>query len=237
MLPTRPRFTRVRAAALGTVAALALLAACEAKMPTAAEVDDMDASKATATAQHFQFMKVGDPNTTYTVDGKVATSAEAQAIKPNEIATIDVRKENRDGVASSSINIRTRAAMGLGPVALGDSGQQVHVMMHRDVNGAVDSTGAHTYTAVISENPDGRRSSVVVGSDDAMAAEHHMKMRNFDGIVVLDGVRVSAAKLASLSPNDIVSMEVIKGDAATKLFAEPAAANGVIRITTKAAKK
>ena len=49
MLPNRPRFTAVRTAALGTVAALALLAACEAKMPTSADVDQMDASRATAT--------------------------------------------------------------------------------------------------------------------------------------------------------------------------------------------
>jgi bla regulator protein blaR1 len=236
MLPTRPRLTRVRAAALGTVAALALLAACEAKMPTAAEVDQMDASKATATAQHFQFMKIGDPNTTYTVDGRAATSAEAAALKPNEIATIDVRKENRDGVASSSVNIHTRAAMGLAPVAMGDSGQQVQVMIRRRADGTTD-TSATSLKMHMEQNADGSAKTRIAVGDAAMAGEHKMKMRDFDGIVVLDGVRVDAAKLATLAPNDIVSMEVIKGDAATKLYAEPAAANGVIKITTKNAKK
>ena len=236
MLPTRARHTRVRAAALGAVAALALLAACEAKMPTSADVDQMDASKATATAQHLSFMKVGDPNTTYTVDGKSVSATEAQAIAPNQIATIDVRKEDKDGVATSSVNIRTRAAMGLAPATMSDSGQQVKVTIRHRADGSVD-TSSTSLKVRMEQNADGSMMTRVGVGDSAALAEHHMKMRNFDGIVVLDGVRVDASRMATLSPNDIVSMEVIKGDAATKLFAEPAAKNGVIRITTKSAKK
>ena len=236
MLPTRPRFAVARTVALGTVAALALLAACEAKLPTSAEVDQMDASRATAAAQHMQLMKIGDPSTVYTVDGKTVTEAVAQALAPNQIATVDVRKEDVNGVASSSVNIRTRAAMGLPPAATHDSAYTMQVMKHRAADGTVDSS-VTAFKMHAEQGAAGSVTTTIVGSDSATMAEHRTKMRNFDGILVVDGVRVDAAKLATLAPNDIVSVEVIKGDAATKLFAEPAAANGVIRVTTKAGKK
>ncbi|HEV7589951.1 MAG TPA: M56 family metallopeptidase, partial [Longimicrobium sp.] len=46
MTARMPRWRRTRAAALGALAALALVGACEARMPTAAEIDALDVRKA-----------------------------------------------------------------------------------------------------------------------------------------------------------------------------------------------
>jgi hypothetical protein len=56
---------------------------------------------------------------------------------------------------------------------------------------------------------------------------------SFDGLVLIDGVRASERALAKLSPNDIESIEVVKGASAPRLVNDPAAANGVITIVTK----
>jgi BlaR1 peptidase M56 len=54
-------------------------------------------------------------------------------------------------------------------------------------------------------------------------------------MLVIDGVISDRNALSRLAPDGIAQVEVIKGAAATTLYTDPRAANGVIRITTKAA--
>jgi len=56
----------------------------------------------------------------------------------------------------------------------------------------------------------------------------------FSGLMIVDGV--IAPEPFSLSPDQIVSVNVIKGPAATAKYSDPRAASGVIEITTKKAK-
>ena len=72
-------------------------------------------------------------------------------------------------------------------------------------------------------------------SDKANAEKGELlsKERTFEGVVLIDGVRASASAMNALSPSDIVSVEIVKGDNAAKLYAAPEAAKGVIKITTK----
>lgn len=57
----------------------------------------------------------------------------------------------------------------------------------------------------------------------------------FDGLLLIDGERVESSRFPALDPDAIESIEVLKGPAATRLYSDPAAANGVIRVTTKKA--
>lgn len=56
-------------------------------------------------------------------------------------------------------------------------------------------------------------------------------------LVVVDGVIAEQGVLTKLRSTAIASVEVLKGAAATSVWSHPAAANGVITITTKQAKK
>ena len=56
-------------------------------------------------------------------------------------------------------------------------------------------------------------------------------------LVYVDGVLRPGTSIGSILPSDIVSVEVLKGAAAAKESGDPAAANGVIYITTKHARK
>ena len=55
-------------------------------------------------------------------------------------------------------------------------------------------------------------------------------------LVVVDGAIAEQGVLTKLRSADIASVEVLKGAAAKAAWSHPAAANGVITITTKHAK-
>jgi hypothetical protein len=56
----------------------------------------------------------------------------------------------------------------------------------------------------------------------------------FEGLLVVDGKIVDASLLATIPPDQIASVDVLKGDAATSAYSDPRAAKGVIKVTTKA---
>lgn len=197
MKPQFSRFASARAALLGVAGALALLAACEAKLPTATEVADMKVADAEQGARKIALMSPDDGAATYTVDGVKVTAAEAHAIPADRIASIEVEKRATGDVKTSQIAITTRKPG--------------------------DAAGPHDVKFRVRA--------------DSLTADHggQMKVRKFGGIVIVDGVRVPESALNSIPPTEIVSVEVVKGPAATKLYDSPEAANGVIKVTTKKA--
>jgi hypothetical protein len=54
----------------------------------------------------------------------------------------------------------------------------------------------------------------------------------FSGLLVVDGVVFERAELARLGPDDIHTVEVIRGSAAVRVYTDPRARNGVVSITT-----
>lgn len=189
------RYPLVRALSTGGLASLALLAACEAKLPTADEMDRMTASTATQAAGRLAFVTASDMR--FFVDDKPTTAIIANAIVPDSIGSINVTKA-LDG--SGEVRIVMRKA--------GDAPSSMRRRL------GLDST------IVINGAP-----SASIGTTRTV----------FTGLMIVDGVITDPAAAASLSPDQIVSVDVIKGAAATAQYNDPRAANGVIRITTKKA--
>ncbi|HEX6037921.1 hypothetical protein [Longimicrobium sp.] len=59
----------------------------------------------------------------------------------------------------------------------------------------------------------------------------------FSGLVVVDGVVFEREDLQALTPDDIHTMEIIRGSDAVRVYTDPRARNGVINITTMAARR
>ena len=117
MNTTGTKRSLLRAGVLGTAAALALLAACEAKVPTGPEIDAMDvASASKAAAGTRLMMKSAMDSAIFYVNGAEVDSKTANSLTPNQIATIDINKG--DGVRSI-IRITTN---GQAPDSLAQSG-------------------------------------------------------------------------------------------------------------------
>ena len=181
---SRPSY--LRAGALVAVSALSILAACEAKLPTSAEIQNMDVASAEKMATSAQLLDASaGASQTFYVDGVKTDAAIAHAIASERIATVDVKKVK----GAAEIHITTLATA-------------------RSRNAELSRTGGITSS----------RSS-----------------QKFEGLVFVDGVQ-SADKnvLSKLNRNDILNVEVIKGQKAAEQSSDPAAVNGIIRITTKA---
>jgi len=102
------RFPLARASAAAMFAAVALLAACEAKLPTQTEVNDMTAASATASAQKLSLMSKDTVDAQYQLNGVFVSAAEANAITPDRIASIEIVKGPSAPNGKGLISITTR---------------------------------------------------------------------------------------------------------------------------------
>jgi hypothetical protein len=220
------RFAPARGLGLAALGAVLVLAACEAKMPTAAEIDRMDLAAVENSAKRMRIVSFGDDaNTSYTLDGAPITAEEARALAPERIAAIEVQKQTvqmGEGAATQSATVAIFTPEGIAArdgeemVAPGGRGEQI-IVRRKQANGA----------------PEVEERIVVRGGDATSGPE--LDGRNFEGLLVIDGKISEPGAMRALAPDRIHSVEVVKGAAATKMYDDPRAANGVIKITTKAA--
>jgi beta-lactamase regulating signal transducer with metallopeptidase domain len=244
MTSHRRKSARGFACALAACSVVLLALACDAELPTSEEVNSMDVAAAEGAAQRLSLIGVNDSLVTFTIDGRKATAQEAHALNPGEIATIEVLKK-RIGPSdvsrpeSGEIRIITkRAADSLGVAKQSGGGMKrlrVVGLVKTDSGRSKIATGEGASWMLsadtITFNADAR------GSGKVRRLQPMKRREPFNGVVLLDGVRVDKERLATIPPDEIVSVEVVKGDAARKLFADSAAANGVIRITTRSGAK
>ncbi|HEY2376373.1 MAG TPA: M56 family metallopeptidase [Gemmatimonadaceae bacterium] len=92
------RFTRpiLRGASAAFLGLAALLAACEAKMPTATEIQQMDAGTAERSAKALGMVKT-DSALAWWVDGVATTERAAKAIPEDSLARVEVDKADGRG--------------------------------------------------------------------------------------------------------------------------------------------
>ena len=198
MKTNRIRRPLLRAGMLVSAAALALLAACEAKVPTGPEIDAMDvASASKAVAGTRMFRKSQLDSAIFFVDGREVDEKLANSLTPNQIAAIDISKEGEHSVIRVTTNGQPRSEEE-------SANGSVRMKMLRDT---LSGSG-------------------VVLSPRAAA-------KQFDGLLLINGVKSDQSALAALDRTQIERIDVIKGAAAEKLSSDPLAKNGIIRVTTK----
>jgi bla regulator protein blaR1 len=221
---TKPRL--LRAGAAGGLAMVAVFAACEAKLPTADEVAQLDVGKAEYHARRSG-MLVGD-TIVYLVNGTVTTNVLARAIPAESIAAIDVRHETPQ---VARIELTTRGHMTLGNLVVHDQGYA------RTVDGRTREPRLSAYARREPKGDTGEfalrmRDGHEVGVGVARISGP-AKFNGFTGLLLINGVRSDQAALNALKPADIESVEILKGVAARQAYGEPEAVNGVILIVTR----
>lgn len=229
---------RTRAAAAGLSALLLMTAACVTELPTAAAIDEMDATRARAEAEQAGFLVAleSDESPLYIVDGVVVPEQVARDVPADEISRIEVVKAKAalraygERGANGVVTIATRSA----------SSSDEGATRRRE---AVRSS-SFTATARLSEAKaplgvpvtgeeaaDGVRET----AGKVMRLRATANTRAGDPLYIVDGVIISEKfSLSSVPPESIDRIEVLKGAAAQKLYDNARAANGVILITTKA---
>ena len=209
MKPSVPRFARSRAAIAASFALAGVLVACQATLPTDAEIERMDVAGATRAAQTLATAKHADTAVAYMVDGADATASEASAIGAEALARVEIL--TGDHHTPTRINLHTRKSelKALANITSDDSGRVRHL------------------EARLRLNPDQGTGAVAEGSLVEVSKSA------FTGLIFVDGVRATESQMKSLRAEQIESVDVIKGAAATALYGDPQAANGVITIKTK----
>lgn len=193
-MTTRPvRRTPFRVVTFLAAAASVIVLACNAEVPTAAQIRDADA---TTIARD---LRLSPASVVYKVDGKEVAEADAQKIRPEDIQSIDIRRSPGGNGERSEVYILTKSAQGSIDASqrpagvVRQRGESAQPLMLRDLERTPASA---------SEQP----------------------------LFIVDDVVVSSIK--GLNPNDIATVEVVKGDAASSRYGDKGR-NGVVVIRTK----
>ena len=218
------------------MASLALLAACEAKLPTAEEVDQMTAASATQTAARVAL--VDTASVSYYINGTVATKADAEKLPAERIASVNVTQTGPQ--RGSEVRIVTRDVDGV----LSAAGYTKDSLQTRVRYRMTDSTRitlvtpGDTSTLIVPAEPFAITTPNFIYQPVSPAPNRvASKPRTaFTGLMIVDGVVTDPGAANSIPPNQIVSVDVIKGVAAVAKYRDPRAVNGVILITTRKAK-
>jgi beta-lactamase regulating signal transducer with metallopeptidase domain len=203
------RFTPLRGVAALAVCAAALLIACNAELPTSSEIEAMDAKEVVRTAQRFG--AIGD-SLVFRVDGKIVRADSAREIPASDIERVDVVRGNR--------------------------GQKAEVHLYTLKGTAVEREGemsiiAGKLEAVADKSLGDEKPGDPTKMSVKIVESAKLDLSVFQGLVFVDGQRVDPSIIGKLDRNSIASIEVVKGARARQTFQDPAAANGVISITTR----
>jgi beta-lactamase regulating signal transducer with metallopeptidase domain len=212
MKPTRVRFALVRGGAAVLLGSVALLAACAAEAPTAADIQRLDASTAATAATRLAFAKTAD-TLDYIVDGAPMSAEQARAIAPADIDRMEINKNAARGHAT--IVMWTKRAATLTNV-LSDSGRRVALTL--DGKAGRDTVSVNTGRAIYLK-------------------KQALSIVERDPMMFIDGVRVEPSALQSIDRSRIEKVEVIKGPSAAKLYGPDAEAGAIIIRTKKAPDK
>ncbi|MGH7445736.1 MAG: M56 family metallopeptidase, partial [Longimicrobiales bacterium] len=200
-----PRRRLARNTVSACLAGALLVAACEADLPTGAEIDEMDVDAIEDATGRIP-LTAGEP--VYIIDGVESDAAAAHALEPEAIARVNVLKGSAAGEGHRpTIDIVTQAAL-----------ERMAATRARSDDAGVE------HRAVI------LRPLMKVDEPTAPAEPDGL----FNGLLLIDGRPADPSVLRTLSPETIERVDVLKGDAAMRLFPDPAAQNGVIQIYTKA---
>lgn len=210
-----PRFGRARAGLATLIGVIAVLAACEAKEPTAADVDAMSAVTAEQTARQLHLVV---PDTglahaymTYTVDSVRVSPEAARRIGAGDIVTMRLRRDGDSVREDITTNRRNPGALA---VVSDDSDARRWIADRWNTN----------HDAVRKGPPPAPR------TDERSLSK---TVRDSSIAWFLNGVRVDYAMIARLDRNSVENVDVIKGAAAAAEYGTPPGQK-IVAIRTKA---
>jgi beta-lactamase regulating signal transducer with metallopeptidase domain len=224
MKPVAPRLPFVRAGVAGAFTLVALLGACASELPTAAQIDKMDGAAALEHASRLA--SVSGDSIRYVIDGLTATAERARGIVANKLERVDVRKH---AGSPTEVHLTTKKHEGN---LIVDSMALHHAKTHASADSHTVRIRVDTDSAHMVAHGQLRRDNTEEASR-AMDAAVHKLVPVGEPLIFINGVKATYADVKALNVNAIESVEVLKGAAAARAYADPAAANGVIVIATK----
>jgi beta-lactamase regulating signal transducer with metallopeptidase domain len=239
MRSTRSRFVLLRVGALGAGAALLVLAACEARVPTAADVASMDVASAQKRAADAGLMRTPEGATTdFFVNGVKVSAAEARAMEAKIIGSIEVVKSElptgRDTIYVTTVD-RMSKERELAVAAGGEpeSGGTERTLINKIQSNPNEKMVAHVENELAKVRVD---RLVTVPDGKQVTRVRSLQGSGDQPVFMIDGKQVSSEEFAAVRGEDVASINVYKGESALRVSSDPAAKNGVILAKMKAKK-
>jgi hypothetical protein len=238
MKPIVPRFARVRAAGAAAFAFTGVLVACQATLPPRTEIAPTGVSSAAGQSGNDRASDASMalvPGTADTASAVSVMSAPERAAAASMAATPQrAEAAARTSVAGSTATVTTRGAS----AAAGASTERSASAAVREATprAAVVADSAPMQRTVVPTTPPTNSADTLPRVPlTAIAAEWPFGPRTFvTPLIFIDGVSASMEELKALPPDEIESVEVVKGAAAELYYGDRrAGVYGVIAITTK----
>ena len=228
---TRGRLSRGRGLVLGAIGGLLVIAACETRLPTSADVAQMDVTSAQRSAAQAGLARTPASDATdFFVNGVKVTAAEARALEAKVIGSVEVVKSElptgRDTIfvtTTDRMPKELKSKLRAPEIEHEGKGPQELSQM-KTVRDSTEHMVAHVERELASAHAADEKQQVT-------------RVRTASGdqpIYLIDGRKATMAELSALKGSEIRSVNVYKKDG-TGL--DPDAANGVISIETRAKQK
>ena len=165
------------------------------------------------------------------VDGTKIITINGEDVDEDELHTMDIQLDSNDGEESVFIIKREDNNKHVKIEKRGSKKDGVHVMTIIDSDGDKDVEVKKSSNVMIIKDSDDDEDIEVIGNDDAS-----FFFIDNDGkgepLYIVDGKKVKSKDIKKISPNDIESINIYKGDKALEKYGKKAK-NGVVEITTK----
>ncbi len=201
MKPITPRNRSLRTGLLCATAALALVAACEARVPTSAEIQSMDVASAERSATKAGLIDAvhGGPTEFY-VNGAKVSAIEAHSIAPNDIATVDVQRAV-EGKSPSIVRIRTVARSADGSSYRSASPDAPNGATGHSLKGLHEKMSSHAFKGVI----------LIDGTRADAAALHGLDPKQIVSVEIVKGVEATKMIRDAAARDGIIKVTTRKG--------------------------
>lgn len=228
---TRGRLSRGRGLVLGAMSGLLVLAACETKLPTSADVAQMDVASAQRSAAQAGLVRTpASKSTDFFVNGVKVTAEQARALEAKVIGSIEVvNSEQPTGRDTIFVTTVDRMPTGLKAALqarereaeerkVGQAGAPM-----RTVRDSAEHMVAHVEREMASMRAASEKQQLTRVRTPSGAQPAYL----------IDGRKATMAEVSALKGSEIRSINVYKKDGTG---IDPDAANGVISIETRAKK-
>jgi beta-lactamase regulating signal transducer with metallopeptidase domain len=254
----RKRHALTYGALLSGVGGLLVLAACEAKVPTSAEIAQMDVASAQKSAAEVGFMRTPDNDRTdFFLNGVLVSAERARAIEAKDIGSIEIVKSElptgRDTIFVTSTDQMPRPA----PDPL-EANRKLAPGEYAVLQKKVDEASHEKLVQHVEAERAIERMRTASGAQQSKtpAPPLPMRMKTRSGeappVIFIDGKRASEEQLGALDQQSIASIAIYKQNERLNLsrdqksdfrvtsdssgVAKPTDGRAVVSVTTKMAK-
>jgi beta-lactamase regulating signal transducer with metallopeptidase domain len=222
----RKRHALAYGALLSGLGGLLVLAACEAKVPTSAEIVQMDVAKAEKSAAEAGFMRTPDNNRTdFFLNGVPVSAERARAIEAKDIGSIEIVKSElptgRDTIFVTTPDRMPRPVPDAAEAGRARSPGEYAVLQKKVDEASHEKLVAHVEAE---RGVERMRTASATQRSKIPAPPLPMRMKLRDGgaepVVLIDGKPASEEQLSKVDQKDIASIAVYKANARLQLSSD-----------------